>query len=476
MKQLEALFDHISSRINVNLKPMGVDVGPYLKHAVPRERHMLYYAFYALTADHPLSFEFRNSNLAGTYFLGKTRVDRSILYKTDVRGDELKAKGTVVKFGGGETRLFQDEAIVITNSFLVKTLVHNHSKNPQMPEFFRILNTLALPYANIHGTTTEGLLLAPFATVDLSVMHDCVVGAFSYVQAEDLSRETIEPGRIWVKYHGLFEFNYVYPEGVVDKYVKMDEDGTLTGKFVEFLDSRKDDFNPIYSTVAPEPYARASEGAYVSPYAVVKGGCLIGKNALVAQRSHVQASILGEGSNAQENCYIMNSIYDGFNVTAHGGKVIDAHLGIKVFTGFNAFVHGTKEAPIHVGANSIVLPHTIIDAEEPINIPDGNLVWGYITRQADLKTQSMPLEDLAKATSVSIGNMTFKGDGKTFVDAFRHRIEHILEENGAYFDGSDETRGHAQKTQKVSFNILQPFLSGEEEGMFPDMVIGRPDR
>ena len=92
MKNLEALFDHIAARVNVNLKPMGVDVRSLLKNTIPRERHLLYYAFYALTEDHPISFRFVNSNLAGTYFLGKTLVDRSVLYKSDVRGDELKKK------------------------------------------------------------------------------------------------------------------------------------------------------------------------------------------------------------------------------------------------------------------------------------------------------------------------------------------------------------------------------------------------
>ncbi len=45
MQKLEALFDHIAARVNVNLKPMGIDVRPLLKNAIPRERHLLYYAF-----------------------------------------------------------------------------------------------------------------------------------------------------------------------------------------------------------------------------------------------------------------------------------------------------------------------------------------------------------------------------------------------------------------------------------------------
>lgn len=473
MEKLEALFDHITARVNVNLKPMGVDVRNLLKNAIPRERHLQYYAFYALTEDHPISFKFTHSNLAGTYMLGKTQVDRSVLYKSDVRGDELKRKGDVVEFNGVKTKLFYDEVIRIINSFLCKTLVHNHSKNPEVPEVFRILNTVAMHYSNIHGTTTEGVYLGPFSTVDLSVMHNCVVGDYSYVQAGDLSRQTIEPGRVWVKANGLFEFNYVYPEGVVEQYVKLDENGKLSGKFIDYVDEFKEDFVPIYSTVQLEQmHGNEAEGSYVSPYAVIKGDCTIGKNALIAQRAHIENSSIGEGANAQENCYIKNSTYEGGNVTAHGGKVINTTSGRNVFVGFNSFVHGTDENRITIGRDSIIMPHTIIDAVEPITIPENSAVWGYVTKQADLETQSVNLDDLAKATDVKLGNATFKGDGKAFVDAFRHRIQHILEENGAFYDGTDETRGHAQKTQDACFNILQPFQSGPDAGMYPAMTIG----
>jgi carbonic anhydrase/acetyltransferase-like protein (isoleucine patch superfamily) len=472
MEKLEELLSHIASRINVNLMPMGIDVEPILKNAIPRDRHLLYYAFYALTTDHPLNFRFTNSSLGGTYFLGKTTVDRSVLYKSDIRGDELKRKGDVVEFGGVKTKLFYDEVIRIINSYLVKTLVHNHSKNPEIPEVFKILNTVAMHYSNIHGTTTEGVFLGPFATVDFSYMHNCVVGEYAYVQAGDLSRVTIEPGRVWIKYNGLFEFNYVYPEGVIKRYINMDDNGNLSGEFFDHVDERKEDFLPIYSTICPEPFDGLGEGAYVSPYAVLKGNCSIGDNALVAQRAHVENSSIGKGSNAQENCYILNSIYDGYNVTAHGGKVINTHLGKNVFVGFNSFLHGKEAEQITVGRNSIVMPHTIIDSLEPIEIPADSLVWGYVTKQADLETQCMSLDDLSLATDITMGNMTFTGDGKAFVDAFKHRIEHILEANGAYYNGTEKTRGHAQKTQDACFNILQPFQSGPEKGMYPTMTIG----
>lgn len=472
MEKLEALFDHITSRVNVNLKPMGVDVRSVLQNSIPRERHILYYAFYALTEDHPISFKFKNSNLSGTYFLGKTQVDRSVLYKSNVRGDELKRKGDVVEFNGVKTKLFYDEVIRIINSYLVKTLVHNHSKNPETPEVFRILNTVAMHYSNIHGTTTEGVYLGAFSTADLSVMHNCVIGDFAYVQAGDLSRKTVEPGRVWIKAGDQFEFNYVYPEGVIEKYVKLDENGQLTGKLVEYVDEFKEDFVPIYSTARPESDIPVPDSAYVSPYAVIKGRCEIGENALIVQRAHIEDSFIGKGSNAQENCYIKNSVYEGNNVTAHGGKVIWTKNGKNVFVGFNSFLHGTRECPITIGRDSIVMPHTIIDTTECIEIPENSAAWGYITKKSDLETQCISLDELAKATDVTLGNMTFKGNGKAFVEAFRHRIDHIREENGAYFDGAEKTRGHAQKTRDAAFNILQPFQSGPEAGMYPSMTIG----
>lgn len=472
MERLEELLEHIATRVNVNLAHMGIDVVPILKNAIPRERHLLFYAFYALTNDHPVSFRFINSSLGGTYFLGRTLVENSVLYKSDIRGDELKRKGDVVEFGGIKTRLFSDEVIRILNSYLVKTLVHNHSKNPEIPEVFKILNTVAMHYSNIHGTTTESVFLGPFATVDFAYIKNCVVGEFAYVQADGVSRQVIEPGRVWVRHKGVFEFNYVFPREVLRKYVSMDENGTLSGEFFQHTSKREEDFVPLYSAVWPEPFEAKGRDSYVSPYSVIKGDCVIGDNALVAQRVHIENSVMGKGSNAQENCHISNSIYDGFDITAHGAKVINTHLAKNVFVGFNAFLHGRKPQHITVGRNSIVMPHTIIDSDEPIAIPDNSLVWGLITRQADLSTQCIDLDDMARADNLAMGNMTFTGNGKAFVDAFKVRIEHILEANGAYYDGTKGTRGHAQQIQDACYNILQPFQSGPERGMYPPMTIG----
>ncbi|WP_027177768.1 transferase [Maridesulfovibrio bastinii] len=470
MEQLNKLIEHIVNRVNINLREPLVDVGPFVRGLIPRDSFSLYYAFYSITTTHPLKFHFRHSSVGGTYFLGKCEVDHSILYKSDIRGDELKRKGSIVNCNGKDIKLRDDEIISIRDSYLMKTLVHNKSHDPENLETFKIANTVSLNYANIHGTSLEGCFLEPFASLDLSVCHDCAVGAFSYVQAGELSHKRIKPGRVWVKSPGLFEFKYHFPEEILPDYIRM-ENHRPVGKLIDFFEDKKEDFVPIYSAVQTENTIEA-EGAAVSPYAVIKGVCSVDKNVLVAQRSYIDNSKLGPGSNAQENCYIINSTYEGYDVTAHGGKVIYSNLGKNIFVGFNSFVNGKEDARIKIGSNSIVMPHTIIDAQEPLDIPENCIVWGYITKQEDLELHSLSLEEFSSIKGqFQLGDMKFEGLGAKFVDAFRHRIAHILEENGAFYNGTEETKGHAQKTQDISFNILQPYPEGILKGLYPELAI-----
>ena len=471
MPQLQRLLDHIVTRVNINLRDPAMDVGPRVTTSIPLDSHAQYYAFYALTAHHPPSFRFRNSALAGSYFLGRAEVTNSVLYKTDVRGDELKNRGDVFNVHGVDITLREDEVIRIKNSFLVKTLVHNNSHNPEDPTSFTILNTVALHYANIHGAPLEGCYIGPFATVDLSTAHNCVVGRYSYVQAGDLSHRRIRPGRIWIRAQDQFEFNYQYDPEVLDRYIGYDQDGRIRGEFMDFMEERKKDFGIIYSSVQPEPSVISPDTAHVSPYALLKGDCSVAENVLVAQRAYIRDSHLGPGANAQEHCYIINSTYEGSNVTAHGGKVVHCTVGTHTFVGFNSFLRGAPEAQVRIGNGSIIMPHTIIDAQEPIDIPADHLVWGYIRTPADLETHSLSLEEMAKVKSLRLGNMSFEGLGASFVDAFTKRIHHILEENGAFYDGSEATLGHAQKTQNVAFNLIQPYQDPELRGMCPTMSI-----
>ena len=133
-------------------------------------------------------------------------MDYSVLYKSDIRGDELKSKGQVFSNKGLEIPLHDDEVIHIKDSFLIKTLVHSFSHDPENLEEFLIQNTASLHYANIHGSTVEGCFLAPFATVDLTTVHDCVIGDFAYVQVGELSHRLVEPGTIWVRNGETFDF------------------------------------------------------------------------------------------------------------------------------------------------------------------------------------------------------------------------------------------------------------------------------
>ncbi|NDV24501.1 transferase [Desulfovibrio sp. JC022] len=471
MRRVKKLINHIISRVNVNLRPMGLDVEQALTSTIDVNKLTDDYAYYALSIDHPIYFRFRESNLGGSYFLGKCDVDRSIIVRSDIRGDELKAEGTEVEFGGVKTELYRDEIIQVVNSFLFKTLVHNHSRNPEIPEFFRIQNTVAMHYANIHGTTTEGAYLGAFSTADLSVLHNCILGNYSYVQAGDLSKVCIDPGRIWIKAEGKYEFDYNYPQATLEEYISWDQDGELIGLFADFLKGRRSDFLPVYDSLADKFPVWVPENAFVSRYAVVKGNCEIGENCLVAQRAYIENSVLGAGSNAQENSFIVDTCFAGLVVVAHGGKLVHSNIGKKVFIGFNSFLHGTEETPVSVGAGSIVMPHTIIHASEPIDIPDETIVWGYVTKQSDLETQSMSLTNFSKGKAICMDRMSFYGDGAAFIRDFQNRIEHILVENGARFDGNAESRGHAQRTQYVSYNLFQPYLAGEKQGMFPTIIV-----
>ncbi|BBD08014.1 transferase [Desulfovibrio ferrophilus] len=471
MDQLKNLIESIITRVNVNLHEF-VDVGPHLRTIVSQENLSSFYAFYGLTPTHPLHFKFSESCLSGTYFLGKCEVTRSVLYKSDIRGDELKRKGDVVKFEDMELKLYNDEFIAIRDSFLIKTLVHNKSHDPENLEKFAIRNTVALHWANIHGAPMDGCFLEPFATVDLTSAHNCAFGTHSYVQAGELSHTYVEPGRIWVKAEGAFEFDYKFPREILDKYVKYEPGKPPTGKMLDYVEERKADFIPIYSSVTQETQLNVPGSASLSPYAVVKGNCSVDENVLVCQRAYLEEASLGQGANAQENCYIVHSRLDGMNVTAHGGKIIHAHCGPNCFVGFNAFVHGTPENPVQVGKGCIIMPHTIIDADEPLEIPDGTLVWGFVGSKADLERNSIAISRLKEFSGeTTFGDMSFSGSGKAFVDAFAHRIQHILEENGAYFESGDNGIGHAQQNNEMSFNIVQPYPDGPLKGLYPTVEI-----
>ncbi len=177
---------------------------------------------------------------------------------------------------------------------------------------------------------------------------------------------------------------------------------------------------------------------------------------------------LGKGANAQENCYIINSRLEGYNVTAHGAKIIEADLGKNVFVGFNAFLRGRPERRLTIGKDSIIMPHTIIDIRKPLTIPPGHLVWGLIRNTAGPGNQQHVPQRLCQRSIHGSAKAlcSSRAAAAAFVSAFQERIHHILEANGAFFDGKP-SGGHAQRNQNISFNTIQPYPEGDKEGLYP---------
>ena len=471
MKELEKLLDRIIQRININLRELDYDISSFIKNLIPLNQMVKFYAFYGITPNHPLDLVFRHSSLAGSYFLGKIRTRNSILYKSDIRGDELKHQGDVFNYQKFKIPITRDEGIDIEDSFLIKTLVHNFSHDPETLEKFFIRDTVSTHYANIHGSPCDGSFLGPFATVDLTTMRDCVIGAFSYVQAGEVGHLNVGPGTVWVRSPDSFNFLYRYPLNKLRHYIDFLEGRLPQGFIMDFVEDRKEGFRPIFNVVNIEHSVPVPENASLDRYAVIKPKTHISENVLVSQRAYLQNAWLGKGANAQENCYIINSRLEGCNVTAHGAKIIEADMGKNIFVGFNSFLRGRARSRLTIGNESIIMPHTIIDTKKRLAIPPGHLVWGLITNPQELETNSMALKDFSKIDDGLLkGNLSFEGNGAAFVSAFRERIHHILEANGAFFDGK-KNRGHAQKNQNISFNTIQPYPDGELQGLYPAIVI-----
>ncbi|MBU4055312.1 MAG: transferase [Proteobacteria bacterium] len=472
MKELEKLFERIILRTSINLRELNIDVQPMLKELLPYDKLMKFYAFYGITSSHPLDMQFTHSCLSGSYFLGKCRVKNAVLYKSDIRGDELKKKGDLFAFQDQKIPLTDDEGIVIEDSFLNKTLVHNYSHDPETLENFFINDTISLNYANIHGSPTSGCFLGPFSTVDLTTVTDSVVGTFSYVQAGEISHLNVAPGTVWVKKDDTFNFLYRYPMAQLNDFVYFSGGKPPQGQIVDFVEDRKEAFQMVFDKVNVPSSIPVPKSASLDRYAVTKPETHIGENVLVSQRAFLQNAWLGQGANAQENCYIINSKLEGNNVTAHGAKIIEADLGKNVFVGFNSFLRGRPDCRLSIEKESIIMPHTIIDAREKIVVPAGYIAWGMITNPKELEANSMAIVDFKNINAhFSKGRMFFEGSGTAFVNAFRDRIHHILEANGAFYNASGANKGHAQNNQNISFNTLQPYPQGRLQGLYPTLVI-----
>ncbi|MCK5837919.1 MAG: transferase, partial [Desulfobacula sp.] len=295
MDQLQQLTDRIISRVNCNLREFDFDTENFVKNSLDPDKMMQFYAFYGITSRHPLYFHFRNSNIAGSYFLGKCYVGRSAIYKSDVRGDELKRKGDTIRYSNN-IPLAEDEMIAIRDSLLYKTLVHSNSHNPESPEEFGIRNTISAHYANIHGSTLEGCFLGPFATVDLMNLHSCIVGEFAYVQAGELFHRKIDPGTVWIR-NQSFSFKYKFNKEILDKFVGINSLNQPRGIIYDFVEKREQDYEKLFDVMNLEPIEVPVNSA-VNRYAVVNGKRHIGENVLVAQRAFLENAVMGDGSNA----------------------------------------------------------------------------------------------------------------------------------------------------------------------------------
>ncbi len=468
MNQLKQLNDRIISRVNANLAEFEFNTESFISNSLAYDKMLKFYAFYGITSRHPLYFHFKNSNIAGSYFLGKCHVGRSAIYKSDVRGDELKREGDRIR-NAENIPLVDDEIIMIEDSLLYKTLVHNNSHNPESPERFGIRNTVSAHYSNIHGSTLEGCFLGPFATVELMNLHSCIIGNFSYVQTGELFHRRIYPGTIWIRTQ-TFEFKYKFKKEILENFVGVNKNFQPRGSIYDFVSEREPHFEKLFDVMNLKPVETPSSST-VNRYAVVKGNIKIGENVLIAQRAFLENSFIGDGSNAQENSYIINSKLAGLNVTTHGGKLINTNIGSETYIGFNAFLNGKEDAPIDIGDRCIVMPHTIIDSDASIKIPGDHLIWGYIGSKDDIESHTIALDDLADIRNVlEIGGMRFTGNGSVFIDTFQKRINRVLLANGALF-ANGENRGHAQDGQDISFNIIQPYTTGERKGLYPSIRI-----
>ena len=471
MKAVNRLQERIAQRVGTRLKQIAFDVEPHIEYLVSGAQGDRLDAVYGITDHHPLNLILKHTSLAGSYFLGNCQVKHSILYKSDVRGDELKQKGDRFTHQGAEIDVLADESIRIEDSCLIKTLVHNFSHDPEHLEEFKILNTCAAHYANIHGAPTEGSFLGPLSTVDLTTVNNCVIGHYAYVQAGEITQATIEPGTIWIQSENGFKFRYRYPSHVLDQYITYDPSQGPQGILFDFMEAQKEALSQPFEHLGHEGHIDTPAGTSIDDYAILKGQCEIETNVLISQRAYLENAYLGKGSNAQEHCDVIHSHLTGDNVTAHGAKIIHTHLGHTVFVGFNSFLRGSGDCPLKIGAESIVMPHSIIDLKAPVTIEPRTLVWGYIASPKDLATQSMPIEEFAGIkTRLERGDLQFEGDGSMLIAALQSRIHHILEANGAFFDRTGQV-GHAQQHRHIAYNTLQAYPKGDLRGIYPTIEI-----
>lgn len=459
MEQLNQLINGISKRVSLNLTEYDFDTDHFVHSLTDQNKLLEYCASYDATSKAPFELNFHECNIAGSYFLGNCRVDKSVVYKSDVRGDELKQKGDPA-IQSESFILSDDEVISITNSFLCKTLIHSKSYNSETPENFFIKNTIASHYSNIHGSTLEGSCIGAFTTIDRTALHSCLVGDFSYIQAHDLFHKELERGTVWFENEN-YSFRYTYPETILNRYISLGEDSRPTGILYEFTEKLKTELEKMPPQLADIPVDK-SHPYFINHFAVIKGNTRIGKDVSICQRAFIENAEIGDNATVQENTYVINSKLLNYTIITHGGKAIHSTLGMNVFTGMNSFLNGKVDAEINIGDGCIILPHTIIDPVKQITIPPDQLIWGYISAQEDVATHSVSLKELNHTKKISMEGMVFEGKGNAFVEALKHRIDLIAQ---------NRTNKRVQSPENTSVFVIQPYGTGPKTGIYPTLRI-----
>ena len=471
MKHLEQLLKHIEMRCRIASPIIKETFWQNLHDHTPLEKLASIPALYAFTGDHPVGLHVKHSCISGSFLLGNVNISRSIVYKSDIRGDEFKKAGDAVTIFDDAVMLHEDEAAKIRDSILLNVLVHNHSHDPTLLEDFSIKNSAAYEHANIHGSPINGVVMMPFSTIDLTSATHSIIGAYSYVQTGELRDTIVDSGAIIIRFNDDFNFYYLFPYHVVEKYLGKPENFYQNGVFSNFVKEKEAELEDIIINGGRMRLESVPSSSHVSYYSYIHGENTIGENVFVSQNAYLDNAYLGKGANVQENCFIVNSTLKGFNATAHGAKIINAEIGTNCFSGFNSFIRGSEKGKITTGSGCIIMPHTIIDAVEPIEIPDRSIVWGFIEKQADLSETSITVDELRKNGEFGKNrNVEFEGDGYLFSETLENRVKHILESNGAFYDGK-KNMGHAQLSRDMAASRLNAYPSGPNKGLFPNILI-----
>ena len=118
------------------------------------------------------------------------------------------------------------------------------------------------------------------------------------------------------------------------------------------------------------------------------------------------------------------------------------------------------------------MPHTIIDIEETLEIPENLLIWGLVRHKSDLEANSLPLSEVEGiAGDFTRGNLVFKGDGRALIQAYQHRMDSALKAGMPLPNETKPQNDRQQGVPEISYNTIQPYRSGKNKGLYPSIDI-----